>query len=380
MKTKILLFTFITSLLCSCSAFFDKDNTPPPAPLKQFTPETTIHSLWTTHPNNGSGKEYLRLKPAYSNQTIYTASYKGTVTAIDSLTGKKRWEVSVGHKITGGLAADTHLVLVGSQEGDVFALNPDNGALLWKAHATSEIFAPPAIGQNLIVTKSVDGQLSAFSKTDGQLAWHYQQIEPTLILRSSSSPQLTANHVVAGFANGNLVKLTLRSGSLLWQNTLATPSGSFAIDRMIDIDADPIIFDNDVYAATYQGHIAAIDFTSGESRWTKDISSYTGLTVDARQVYVTDAHSHVWAFDHQDGHINWDQAELEARKMTGPVLMDNYLVVGDGEGYLHWLSRNDGHVVARTRVAHSAIVATPIVVNHVLYVVTQDGHLSAYTY
>ncbi len=378
--TSLLLFTCLFSLLCACSAFFDKDNTPPPAPLIQFTPETTVHPLWTAHPNKGSGEKYLKLLPAVSNQTVYTASHNGLVTATDNGTGKTRWQISIGREITAGVAADHSLVLIGTHNGDLFALDPANGNILWKAHASSEIFACPTIGQNLVVIKTIDGQLSALGKTDGQLHWHYQQMEPTLILRSASSPQISQHNVIAGFANGNLVKLTLQGGNLIWQNTLASATGSFAIQRMIDIDADPIIFDNQVYAATYQGRIAAIDFNSGDSRWTKDISSYTGLSVDSHQVYVSDAQSHIWAFDRNTGHINWDQAELAARNITGPVIMGNYLVVGDGEGYLHWLSRNDGHVVARIRVAHSGIVATPVVINRVLYAVTQDGHLSAYVY
>jgi outer membrane protein assembly factor BamB len=375
---KNLLVCSLTASLCACS-FFDKDNTPEPAKLVSFRPEATVQSSWLKHPNGGAGKEYLKLIPATDETAIYTASKDGTVSATDKISGKTLWSVGTGTHISAGPAVGDNLVLVGSREGDLIALNEANGHIAWKTPASSEILAAPAINNNIALVKSINGKLSALSATDGHTLWQYHQTEPTLILRSASTPQISNNTVIVGFANGDLANLTLKGGNMLWQQPVAISQGSFAIQRMIDIDADPIIYRSKVYAATYQGQIAALELATGREIWNHDISSYTGMAVDNDKVYVTDAKSYVWAFNANNGSVDWRQIQLESRNITGPVIMKNYIVVGDMEGYLHWLSKTDGHFIARTKVSNSGILAAPRVDNNILYVVTMDGHLAAYT-
>jgi outer membrane protein assembly factor BamB len=375
---KKLLICTLTASLCACS-FFDKDNTPEPAKLVSFKPEATVQSSWKKSANNGAGKEYLKLIPAASPTAIYTASRDGTVTANDKATGRTLWSVGTGTHISGGPSAGDGLVLVGTREGDVIALYQADGRLAWKAAASSEVLAAPAIHNNIVLAKSISGKLSAFSAQDGHTLWEYHQTEPTLILRGASSPQISNGTVIAGFANGDLANLSLKGGNMIWQQPIAIPQGSFAIERMIDVDADPVIYQSRVYAATYQGRISALELATGREIWNHDISSYTGMTNDNEKVYVTDAKSNVWAFDANSGSVDWRQTQLEARNITGPAMMKNYIVVGDMEGYLHWLSKTDGHFIARTKVTNSGILAAPIVDNNILYVVTMDGHVAAYT-
>jgi outer membrane protein assembly factor BamB len=260
----------------------------------------------------------------------------------------------------------------------VIALNPDQGKSLWQSHASSEILAPPAASHGIVLAKAIDGKLVAFSAQDGHVLWRYHQQEPNLILRGASTPKVNNDIIIVGFANSNLAKINLNDGGLLWQKTIATPESSFAIQRMVDIDADPIIVGNRIYVATYQGKIAALELGSGKELWNHDISSYAGIAADQENVYVADASSHIWSFNSDNGGVNWRQIQLAARGITGPAIMGQFIVVGDAEGYLHWLNKHDGHFVARTYVNSSGIGAAPVVNNNVLYVVTKDGHLSAY--
>ena len=147
---------------------------------------------------------------------------------------------------------------------------------------------------------------------------------------------------------------------------------------MIDIDADPIIYNQLIYAATYQGKIAALDGRSGRKRWTHDISSYTGMAADQNAVYVSDAKGHIWSFDAYNGQIHWEQNALDARNITAPVVMGHYIVVGDQSGYLHWVNTANGQLAARESVG-SSISAKPLIKNGILYALTQDGNLSALT-
>lgn len=375
----LLWIASVTLSLTACSTFFDKDNTPAPSPLKDFITEAHVHSLWYTSTSAGSTGESLRLTPAISGTSIFTASSNGVVAANDLATGKSLWKINTGGDISGGVTAIDGRVYVGTRDGDLFALDQANGKILWKAHSSSEILAPPAAADNRVLAKSIDGCITAFSTTDGHLLWKSQQTEPGLILRGSSAPQLTRSSVVVGFENGDLLKLGLRKGEIQWQKSIAEPQGIFAIQRMIDMDANPVILGNRVYAATYQGRIAALDLSSGNEIWNHDMSSFSGMASDGSKVYISDAESHISTFNAANGTLLWQQNALYARGITGPALIDRYLVVGDAEGYLHWMSKQDGRFVARVKVNKSGIAAAPIVNNGILYVYTKDGHLAAYT-
>jgi len=374
---KYIIALLLSSCLTACG-FFDKDNTPAPSPLVNFPQQANPQLLWSASVGRGVENEYLRLGPAVGDQAIFTANANGKVSATGKLSGDHLWSTNTKRDLSGSPGVGDGLVIVGTREGEVVALNQQNGKIAWTAQVSSEILAPIVISQHRVLIKSIDGKLTVFS-TQGFRLWDYRQTEPVLILRASSAPQVSGNNVVAGFANGGLAKLTLNEGSLLWSQTIGVPQGSFAIQRMVDIDADPVIFNHRIYAATYQGSIAAVDWTQGNPLWTREISSYTGIAATPQQVFVTDAKSHVHAFHASNGHLDWEQLQLEHRVITGPAIMGNTLVVGDQEGYLHWISQQDGHFIARAHLGGSGIFANPVVDHGILYVVTRNGKLAAYS-
>ena len=375
---KLIIAVSCTLLLTACSGFFDKDNTPTPTPLSSFTPEIHPIKRWSTRAGSGSEDDALKMGTAVSGVRIFTASSKGVITAIHKNDGHILWQTPTGlSNITGPGASDS-IVVVGSRSGDIVALWQESGAIRWRRNVTGEILAPPAVGHGYVIVKTVDGTIRALSASDGSVRWSYKQIEPSLILRGSSSPLIHDRHLFVGFANGKFANLSLGDGDLIWQHTIAEPEGAFAIERMIDIDADPIVFGHKVYAATYQGQIISLDWASGQTRWSHQLSSYTGMATNGDIVAVSDAKSHVWSFNAGSGEVNWRQSKLEARRVTGPAIMGNTIVVGDTDGYLHWLSQRDGHFVARDYVGAS-LYATPIVENNVLYALTKNGYLVAYT-
>lgn len=378
-RKNLFMLSTLALLLSSCSTFFDKDNTPPPAPLVSIHQEARVQPIWFSSTGAGSDSEYLKLAPAINDQLIFTASKTGIVTATDKNTGKTIWSMNANADLSGGVAADNTQVYIGTHHGELLALHQADGSLAWKTPVASEILAPVSAKNGVVLVKTINDQITALSATDGHTLWHYQEAVPSLILRGSSSPQITGNSAVVGFENGKLLKMNLQTGSENWQQTIADPEGVFAIQRMVDIDADPIILGNHVYAATYQGQIAALDLSSGNQSWSHDISSYSGIAADGRTVFVSDAESHIWAFDAGNGAVKWQQEDLYARNITGPAVIGNYIVVGDAEGYLHWISKSDGHFVARSFTGNAGILATPVVKDDVVYVYTKDGHLAAYT-
>jgi outer membrane protein assembly factor BamB len=376
----ILKNTFVAASACTltaCSGFFDKDNAPTPNPLVAFKATAYPMQVWKTSAGSGNGKEFLKLNPAMNDGAIFTASVNGTVTSIAKSNGATIWQASTGATLTTGPGVGNNIVVVGSRHGKVVALGERTGSTLWTANVKGELIANPAVKGGKVIIKAIDGTVTALSSKNGHKLWSFHQTEPNLVLRGSSTPLIKNNSVLVGFANGKLANSSLSSGSIRWIKQLATPQGAFAIQRMIDIDADPIIRGNRIYAATYQGKVAALDWQSGSRLWSHKLSSYTGMTADSRKLFISDANSYVWAFGAGSGHVNWRQTELKARNISGPASMGNYIVVGDAEGYLHWLDKSDGHFAAREYVG-GGVLAKPLVDHGTLYALTTNGYVAAY--
>ncbi|HTM63978.1 MAG TPA: outer membrane protein assembly factor BamB [Gammaproteobacteria bacterium] len=363
--------------LTACSGFFDKDNTPKPSPLVSFKQQIRPHLAWKTSTGNGAGSEYLKLSPSMNDHAIFTSSTKGTVTSTAKTNGRVNWQRNTGYMLTTGPGAGDGIVAIGSMHGNIVALDEANGNIRWTSSINGELIANPAVRNNRVIVKAMDGTVTALSTKDGHQLWTFKQSEPDLVLRGSSTPVIRDDVVIAGFANGNLASASLSSGQIRWVQQLATPEGAFAIERMIDIDADPVIYGHRIFAATYQGNIASLDWRGGRQLWSHKLSSYTGMTADDNAVFVTDAESNVWSFGNDSGLVNWRQTDLAARNISGPADMGRYVVVGDAEGYLHWLDKTSGKFAAREYLG-GAILAKPLTDGQTMYVLSSSGTLAAY--
>lgn len=373
-----LLLVLLSLLLSSCGTLWETDNTPPPSPLVPFKASIRPLKAWDARINFGMNHENIKFNPIVQDNQIIIVSQTGTLTGFNKLNGRILWKTELQANITSGLAANDQVLVVGCRNGEVIALSAQDRKVLWKAKTDSEILATPALSSNLVIIKSIDGRVSAFALHDGRLLWRHQEVEPNLILRMASTPQITHDAVVIGFANGKIEKLALKDGHEMWAETITQGEGAFAIQRMTDINADPLVKHDRVFAATYQGKVASLNLGSGRVYWDHSISTYSALSADENHLYISDAKGQIWAFDQRNGRVVWRQTQLEARKITAPVLVGSYLVVGDGEGVLHWLNAQDGSFAGRVQVSGTAILTKPSADHRTVYAITRDGYLTAY--
>jgi outer membrane protein assembly factor BamB len=364
----------VIGLLTACSS---SDNLEKPAPLVEFTPKIQVSKVWSDSVQ-GTDEQYINLHIGHDSNTLYVAGYKGKIYAIDAANGEQRWEQKIDANIISGVAVGQNLAVVGTSDGDVIALDINTGKVLWRQSIGNQVLGLADIGKGLVIVKTVAGEVIALANKDGQQKWSYDGAAPELILRGSSQPQIGGNSVVIGFATGKVGKLDIANGNLMWSQAIATADGSFPVQRMIDITASPEVWSGIIYATTYQGNIAALELSTGQVVWNHKLSSYTGLAVDTNNLYVTDAQSHVWKFQQENGGVVWRQQALQARIISAPALLKNYVIVGDGEGYIHWMANNNGDFVAREQLSSNAIQTAPVVFNNTLYVLDVDGHLAAY--
>ncbi len=375
-KAILLLYLLIT--LSGCSLFNETDNTAPPAPLVDFKPTLTLKTLWTADAGGNIEKGYLKIAPAFHEGRLFTASPQGIVRAFNFKNGKIVWEQKIDVPISGGPGIGDGLVVVGSQKGEVVALSKKNGHKQWQAQVSSEVLAKPRISRGIVVVRTIDGKLFGLNSQNGARIWVYEPSRtPLLTLRGTSTPVIKHDQIIAGFDNGQIALLELQTGKVLWEAPVAVPRGSTELERMVDIDADPLLVDDTVYVTSYQGRTVAIDLLQAKLLWEKPLSSYAGLGVDLDNLYVSDTKSHIWALDRFTGEKWWKQEKLEARNITAPVNIGNYVVVGDLEGYLHWMRRKDGEFVARYRMGKASIFVPPLVVNNILVAYDSQGQIVA---
>ncbi|MEW8506321.1 MAG: outer membrane protein assembly factor BamB [Candidatus Thiodiazotropha sp.] len=363
-------------LLTGCSALSGKDNADPPSELVELQPELRIEELWDASFEDADEAQ-LKLQPVITEGTLYLAEPSGDVFALDPETGDRRWTVATESPLSGGPGVAEGLIALGTLEAELILLNAEDGSERWRRRVSSEVLSSPVINDAKVVCRTTDGGIAVYAIESGDKRWAYDRSVPVLTLRGDSSPMVSDYQVLTGFAGGKLVGLSLDSGLVNWESTISTPKGRTELERVVDIDADPVLVEGTLYVSAYQGDVAAVSESSGVVLWRRDISSHAGLDASWRQVFITDDEDHVWSLDATNGATLWQQKKLHARKLSAPAMVGDKIVVGDFDGYLHWLSQEDGRQLARIRVSSDAIRLKPLVMDDIVYVLDEGGNLSA---
>jgi len=357
----------------------EKDNSIPPNELIDFEPTIDVKRIWAGRYGKGVENLFIQLIPEPYEGRVYTADRDGRVIALDSENGDEVWaERNKKLRISGGPGAGDGLVIVGTSDAEVSARDAKTGEEKWTVTVSSEILAPPQASRGTVVVRTGDGKLFGLTSSTGARKWIYDRSIPILTLRGTGAPTIFGRSVIAGFDNGRLVALNLDSGKQDWETRLAVPSGRSDLERMVDVDSQPIILDDTAYVASFQASVAAVSTVNGQLEWTREISSYSSLAVDEDQVYVSDDEGYVWALDRYSGTSVWKQQALRARQLSGPAVYKDYVIVGDFEGYLHWLDRKTGDFVYRTRLDKDRILVPCRTDGDILLAFSSSGELAAY--
>jgi outer membrane protein assembly factor BamB len=347
---------------------------PPPAPLQEIASPITVRVVWQTSVGRGADAAFT---PAVVGNRVIAAAADGTVTELEAATGNELWRVRLPARLSGGVAADGRLVVVGSTEGEVFALD-EGGRTLWRARVSSEVLAPPVVTGDLVIVRSADSRIFAFDARDGRRRWLYQRAAPPLAVRSPAGAVVRGGFVFAGFSGGKLVALALHNGGLRWEGTVALPKGTTELERISDVIGLPWVGDREACAVAFQGRVACFDLGNGNQLWGRDLSSSSGLAVDARYVFVAEERGAVSALDRTSGRSMWRQDKLANRHLSAPLALGPEVVVGDLEGYLHFLGRDNGAFVGRLATDGSPVRTAPVPLGGGQFLVqTANGSLYA---
>lgn len=378
MKPIRLLALLVLFALGGCSAtkstvkeWFGKDDGTEPANLVEFDATARLEVRWDADLGD-SGTSVLQ--PALTGDAIYGASGKGELTRVDRATGKVVWRVESGITVSGGVGSGEGLVLIGSAKGEVLAYGED-GKPRWKSRVSSEVLSAPQAAEGVVVVRSGDGRIAGLDAADGKRIWLYERSTPPLVVRSHAGVTLLRGVVFAGFPGGKLAAMKVRDGSVLWEVSVSQPRGATELERISDITSNPVADDQQVCAIAFQGRVACYDVAYGNPLWNRDISSDKGMMLLRKYLYLSDTNGSVMVLDKTSGSTMWKNDKLYLRVTAAPYALDDFVVAGDYEGYLHAMNREDGSFVARVKLDGSAIQAPPLGMDGGLLVQTRDGGL-----
>jgi outer membrane protein assembly factor BamB len=369
-------------VLASCSSmpswnpldWWSSGGGPKPAELPPLTNPPSVRVLWSA---GIGGADVYFFTPVLADDSVYAAARDGSVARFDAATGQVRWRTSAGAKLSAGVGADGKLVVVATEEGEVFALDAKDGKPRWSTRVSSEVLAAPAVGGELVLVRSADSRIFAFNAADGKRRWVFQRAAAPLIVRSPAGVTIHEKLAYAGFSGGKLLAIALTNGAVRWEATVAVPKGATELERVADIMGNPVAQGREVCAAAYQGRVACYDAQSGNQQWARDMSTLTGVSFDARYAFVADDRGAVHALDRTNGRSVWKQDKLANRRLSLPLPLGNEVVLGDLQGYVHFLSRDGGAFVARFATDGSAVLAAPLRLPGGLLLQTRNGGLYA---
>ncbi len=367
-------------VVSSCGSNDEKSLAAKPAELEKYEKTAKLKRIWSSTIGEGQDRRYSRFTPAVVDGVIYSADAEGRVFAHSLEKGRRLWRVNTKLNIGGAIAANETQVFFGTYDGEVVALDSSSGEQLWKAQVSSEVVAPPAVSDEIVVAQAIDGRVVALSASDGGLLWSYDHPVPVLSLRGTASPAIVTRQVILAFDNGQLLSLGLQDGVAQWDVRVSRPQGRTELERIVDIDGAPLVQGAFIYAASYQGRLVAINRGTGRVMWTKDINTANRLALGHGNIYASDMNGKIYAFNSLTGDVVWQSEALKNRGPRAPTVIGDYVaVIEEEDDYLHLMSSTDGTFAYRFKPAGNRFRSPSIAADDVLYVLADNGKLSAYS-
>lgn len=308
-KQSFLFMLLISSVfLSSCttvSNWFYEEEELEVRRLKPIEAQFTPTEIWSADLGDGIGKFYSKLRPAVAYGKVFAASRQGQVNAYDQATGKKIWSENfaiydnegltssvsnlfsngLSAKIAGGLSVAYETVFFGTENGEVVALDANTGERKWITTVKGEVLASPAIDAGIVLINTGSGLIFALNADNGEEVWSSESDVPPLSLRGVSSPAAVNGGAIIGTATGKLIVNILETGQTAWEQVISAATGVTELERIVDIDSEPLVSGGNVYVISYDGSLAAVELQTGRVIWKREYKSFRRLSLSGSTLY-----------------------------------------------------------------------------------------------
>lgn len=362
------LSVLLLSFLAACSSTPDK---PAPAALAQFEPQLSVKPVWAVQA--GSISSTLSLNSTEGRLAL--VSQNGLVSVLNADTGAMAWQVGLNTPVTAGVGSDGQRLAVVTQSNDLITLA--DGKETWRAKLPASSFTAPLVAGGRVFVLTTDRTVLAFDGASGQKLWSQQRSGDALVLKQSGILTSFQDNLLVGLS-GRLVAMSPSNGVSRWESLVGSSRGTNEVERLVDLIAGVSRVNNVVCARSYQTAVSCVDAVKGANVWTRTASGHVGLSGNESQVFGSESDGKVINWNRQTGQVNWQIDTLRFRGLTAPAFADGQLLIGDEQGWLHWLNPKDGQTVARVQLDASGIALAPLRVGKNWISVSKNGLVQAY--
>ena len=359
----------MTVVLAACSSSNKK---PEPAPLAPVTALVSAKQVWSLQ----IGATAPLVEPAVAGATVVFANAAGGLFAIDAQTGRESWRADLGSTLAAGVGFDGETAAVVTKDNDLIALSA--GRELWRVRLAARVFTAPLVAGQRVFVLSGDRSVLAFDGKTGARLWSQSARGADALVLQQAGVLIAVGDTLVTGVSGRLAGLNPNNGSVRWDAAIANPRGVNEIERLVDLVGRVGRVGDQVCARAFQSAVGCVDAGRGALAWTKTANGAVGVHADAGQVYGSEANGRVVAWKRSSGDVAWSTDRLLHRGLTAPLAAGRSIAVGDSQGYVHLLSREDGSMLNRLSTDGSPIVAAPLLAGNTMIAVTRNGGVYAW--
>jgi len=358
------------ALTMGACSLFSSSNAPKPAPLENLTPTLQARVAWEARVD--SVKFPLTITAV--NDRFVVGGSDGVISAISAADGTTLWRADIGKGLSAGVGSDGRFAAAVTRENELVVTEGDR--ILWRKTLTTPVVTAPFVAGERVFVLTLDRAVLAFDAADGRRLWELRRPGEPLTLQQAGVLAAYQNTLLVG-QGSRLAGVDPLRGLLMWEATVSNPRGTNEVERLADLVA-PMARDNDVFCArAFQSAVACVNAERGNTVWTRNNAGLRGLGGDAAIVVGADASDRLTAWGTRSGDVVWTADQFQNRKLSAPLVTDKSVIVGDSEGYVHFLSKDKGLTVQRLQTDSSGIAAAPVQLGGTVLVATRSGRLFA---
>ena len=316
------------------------------------------------------GEVAFPLEVKAASNLIALASSNGSVLVMDPKTGVDVWRTSVNSPLAAGVGFDGKVAAVISRNNELIALS--GGREMWRQRMAAQSFTAPLVAGGRIFVLGADRSVSAFDMESGRRIWLQQRAGEALVLSQGGVLLAVGDTLVVGLS-GRLVGMNPQNGSARWEVAIANPRGTNDVERLVDLVSQVSRDADRICVRAFQSAIGCVNAARGTLLWSKPSFGSVGVNGDGTLLFGVEGDDTLIAWRLSDGERVWSLERLRYRRLGPPLVLGRSVVVGDGSGLLHFLSREDGSPLARLATDGSAISVAPMLIGTTLVAVTRNG-------